>query len=269
MQSIRTFTHYLSLAALSFGLLLSACSPAAVETAAPSPPSAPEPSSPAVAQAAAPTATAPGTPTSAPTITQTAEPAATATAVPTETPTTAPTFGPAEDGLSAWCLPDGAAVSQASDPANPPANARFGEFVAGALEIRNLPSSACVVIYNFNQPAPEGLVLEIYEIGQPAPFWTENLPPVVSSPNTAAALLRHSYVIEPPVWEISFEFAVRDGQGAELRRDQVNLHRWTPALCWNGRRPNPITLTCPLPQDLHPWDAGYGTPIPTFPPEDE
>jgi len=173
------------------------------------------------------------------------------------------------NGLSAWCLPENEPLSLTEDPASPPASARRGEIVGGALEIRNLPVSACVFVYTFNQPPPDDLKLEIYEHNQKTPWWTAALQPAAGTLNAAAAVLRHTYIIAPPLWDVSFEFAVRDSAGNELRRDTVNLHRWTPELCWNGRYPNPITLRCPLPLDLHPWDAGYGTPIPTFPPEED
>ena len=249
-----------SLAALCLVLLLTACGPAPAPTAAPTTPAT---------ATAAPTDIPLPAPSATPQPTATATATATATFTATATPTAAPTFGPAEDGLSAWCLPAGELVSLAADPLSPPANALYGEMVAGALEIRKLPFSACVFLYTFNQPPPDGLTLEVYELNQKAPWLKAELLPVEGRPGALSALLRHTYIIEPPLWSVSYEFAVRDAAGTELRRDRVDLSRWTPVLCWNGQPPNPITLRCPLAQDLHPWDAGYGTPIPTFPPEED
>jgi len=157
-----------------------------------------------------------------------------------------------------------------TDPLNPPASARVGESSADGLEIRNLPAFACVFTYTLNGPVPDSLQLQVYEMRAEKPWLTAALTPVEGSPNTVSATLRHTYIIAPPLWDVSYKFALFDaGSAAELRRDTVNFHRWTPTLCWNGRKPNPITLRCPLAQDLHPWDAGYGTPMPTGLPEED
>jgi hypothetical protein len=259
-------TRRLALAAIALIAGLAACGPAAVQTSEVPTPAATAGNPPAQATLAPSPTTAPSpTSTAAPSST----PTATAATVPTATETALPLLAPAADGLDAWCLLEGQPLALAADPAIPADGARLGEIVDGALEIRNLPVGACVFTYTFNQPPPDGLKLEIYERSQQTPWWTADLLPVEGSPNAVSTLLRHTYIVAPPLWEVSFEFVVRDAAGSELRRDLVNLRRWTPELCWNGRRPNPITLRCPLPQDLHPWDAGYGTPIPTFPPDDE
>jgi hypothetical protein len=227
---------------------------------------------PTVAPVLKPTETqaAPAAPTLPPTFTPTPLSSPTsapeATATPTPAPTQPPALAPAaENGLAAWCLPEGYALSYASDPFAPPADARIGAIEKGALEIHNLPVSACVIIYTFNQPAPAGLKLQIFDQLNKQPWWTADLLPVKDKPESVAAVLRHTYIVAPPVWGVSYTFAVVDAAGKEVRRDPVNLHRWTPKLCWNGQPPNVLTLRCPLPQDLHPWDPSYGTPIPTFP----
>lgn len=237
-------------------LTLTAC---AAPTAAIVPTAAPATDLPAtVAPSATPQPSATAQPTA------TAEPSATP-APPTATATPQPTFGAAEDGgLTAFCLPEDSVLAQMTDVLNPPDYAVYGEVVDGALEVNNLPALACTFLYSFNSPVPEGLTLEAYELNATSPWLTAALEPVAGDPNTAAAILRHTYIVAPPLWNVSFEFAVKDAQGSELRRDPVNLHRWVPALCFNGQPPDINTLRCPLWQDLHPWDAGYGTVIPTF-----
>jgi hypothetical protein len=171
--------------------------------------------------------------------------------------------------VQGWCLPENTAVSLTADPLNPPATAKVGESSADGLVIRNLPGSACVFSYKLNAPAAEGLRLQVYELrpegaaGTASPWLTADLAPVEGSPDTVAAVLRHSYIVAFPYWEVTYQFALVDANGSELRRDTVNLRRWESKPCWNGRLPNPLTLRCPLQQDLHPWDAGYGTPMPT------
>jgi hypothetical protein len=203
---------------------------------------------------------------------------------PTEAPTLAPTETPTEtplpptatplpelaaEGVQGWCLPEDATLAMTSDPLNPPASARLGQMGAAGLEIRNLPAFACVFTYTFNQTPPEGLALQVYEARGQKPWLTAELKPVEGSPNAVSATLRHTYIIAPPLWDVAYQFALVDASGKELRRDPVSLHRWTPELCWNGRKPNPLTLRCPLQQDLHPWDAGYGTPMPTAVPRED
>jgi hypothetical protein len=170
-------------------------------------------------------------------------------------------------GISGWCLPAEVLVSAASDPLKPPERAEIGKIENGALEIRNMPFSVCVFMYAFEQPAPEGLMLEIYDLNQKTPWWKVDLKPVEGKPNIVYTRLLHSYIIDPPLWNVGYEFAVRDASGAEIQRDVVNLHRWQTGLCWQGTYPDPITLYCPLQQDLHPWDPGYGTVLPTVTPD--
>jgi hypothetical protein len=155
------------------------------------------------------------------------------------------------------------------NPANPPDNARQAEYSNGVLTVRNLPAAACVFLYTFNQPVPAGLKLAVFDNNKGQPWLVADLKPVEGAAQTVSAALYHTYIIAPPMWQIRFEFVVSDANGIELRRDTVDLNRWVPKNCWNGRPPNVFTLTCPLPLDLHPWDAGYGTPMPTFPPDDE
>ncbi len=227
----------------------------------------------------APTAQQPAdTPTAAPTHTATLAP--TATEQPTSTPiqptntpeptaTAMPTLGVvAEDGLSAWCLLPGMLATQYKDPSAPPQNAVFGTVTEEGFDVSNLPYTACTFIYQFNQAAAPGMKLQIFEVEQTKPWLTADLLPVETDPNSAAAQVSHIYIVQPPLWDVSYDFAVVNADGTEIRRDRVNLHRWKPELCWNGQLPPMDTLRCPLMQDLHPWDPSYRTPFPTAVPEE-
>jgi hypothetical protein len=172
-----------------------------------------------------------------------------------------------QGGISGWCLPENVLISAGSDPLNPPAVAQIGKIIDSALEIRNMPFSLCNFMYLYNQPAPTGLKLEIYDINQKKPWWTTELMPVNGNPNMVYAPLRHTYIVNPPLWNIGYEFVVRDTTGNELNHNRVNLHRWATGLCWQGTLPDPVTLYCPLQQDLHPWDPGYGKILPTVTPK--
>lgn len=206
-----------------------------------------------------------------PTWTPTTAPTSTATQIPTMTATVTATatLGPAEDGFSAWCLPELASLATTNDPAHPPAEAKMASWSGTALEVNNLPSNGCVFIYKLNREIRQSLRLEVFDRGDTNAFLATGLIPVPSDPNAVYTVLRHSYIITPPVWNVTFTFVVTTENGDELRRDTVNLHRWIPVLCWNGQPPNPVTLRCPLQQDLHPWDPSYGTPFPTSLPEED
>jgi hypothetical protein len=207
-------------------------------------------------------------PSNTPVPSNTPTPAPSSTPQPSETPqpSATPQLAIAKDGISAWCLPENVLISAASDPLTPPAAARLSTFEKDALEIRNMPFSICLFMYNFNQSAPSGLKLEIYDMGQKKPWWTTDLGPVDGKPSMVYTPLRHTYIVNPPLWNVSYIFVVRDANGNEVQRNQVNLHRWTTGLCWQGNYPDPVTLYCPLQQDLHPWDVGYGTVLPTVTP---
>lgn len=241
-------------------LLASACSPAPTIVPVSQPTAVPSTATQEAAPSATPLPSA--TPTQPPTLTPTAVP-------PTQTPqpTATPALALTGEGLSGWCLPENTLLTAASDPLSPAETAELSKMVDGALEIRNLPWSGCVFTYAFNQPAPEGLKLEVYEVGGKSPWLTADLHPVDGKPEVVSTLLTHSFIIAPPFWHISYEFALKDASGQELARTPVNLHRWETKLCFNGQPPNYKTLRCPLWQDLHPWDAGYGEIIPTYTPE--
>ncbi len=262
------FSILLALIALIGSVLVAACSQAA-----------PQPAAAATQLPALPTAAA-LLPTAAPTAapTETSIPA-TATAAPTlaptntTAPTAVPTLGLTQDSLAAWCLPANTSSDQvalaSSDPLNPPADAQVGQMVNGAFEVRNLPASGCVFTYTFNQTAPSGLKLEIYDQSNSGPWLIADLQPVDGKPETVEVLLRHSMIIAPPWWDVNYRFSLVDANGTELRQDVVGMHRWTVEYCWNGRKPNVNTLRCPLQQDLHPWDPSYRTPFPTPKPKDD
>lgn len=195
-------------------------------------------------------------------ITTTPEPAAPELSEATPTPLVSADSLPADE-LSVWCMPSGyRAVS--AESSQPPAGARQGRFIGGALEIRNTPVSSCTFIYSFDQPVPPGLTLAVYEWGRPKPWLTAELKPAADNPNLGIVSLIHSFIIDPPAWEISYQFKVLGADGSEKRADTVNIYRWDPGLCWDGVKPDLNTLKCREQQDQHPWDYAY-----TPPPKDE
>jgi hypothetical protein len=200
--------------------------------------------------------------------TQTAVPP-TATALPTETPLPSPTAIPAlavnPDGFSAWCYPDeqitappsGKGISKAPEGSNK------STVVDGVPNVP-IPGYSCNYVFEFNQPAPEGLKVEIYDWLQKKPAF--NLPLDVASDNPNAAVLSttNTYLSKRIFWEYTYKFIVKDKDGNELWNNPVKLNvPWRPAICLAGVYPKASSLRCPLRQDSHPWDPWYGkTPVP-------
>lgn len=212
------------------------------------------------------TATPLPSPTSVPT--ETSVPP-TATALPTETPLPTPTAIPSlalkDGGFSAWCYPDDqvTAPPSAKGIATAPDGTNKSSMVDGVPEVP-IPGYSCNYVFEFNQAAPEGLKVEIYDWLQKKPVF--NLPLDVASDNPNAAVLSttNAYLSKRVFWEYTYKFVVKDADGNELWNNPVKLNvPWRPAICLAGVLPKATSLRCPLRQDSHPWDAWYGkTPVP-------
>lgn len=212
---------------------------------------------------------APATATSEPTSTSTE--IATLTPLPTYTPTELPSptalpeFSMRENGFSVWCYPDGqlTAPPSAKGISVAPAGTNKSEMIDG-VPVVPIPEYSCNYVFEFNQPAPEGLVVEIYDWLQKKPVF--NLPLEVASDNPNAAVLSttNAYLSKRVFWEYTYKFIVKDKDGKELWNNPVKLNvPWRPSICLAGVYPKASSLRCPLRQDSHPWDAWYGkTPVP-------
>lgn len=230
---------------LAITLIVSACAAPTAESAA----------APTVAASPFPSATASPLPPTE-TLTPTATPAPTQTPSPTSvTPS-----------LSAWCLPQESLAPTGSmeQPWVMPAGARPATAAEGGLQLI-VPDRFCTFVYTFGQPLPAGARLDIYD-NNASPWLQAELKPVPDTPNNAYVILDHSYIVDPPYWQIAYRFVVRAPNGQEPRSDTLIFDKgWRPELCWNGALPNPVTLKCIKQQDLHPWDIGYQTVFPPAP----
>ena len=212
------------------------------------------------------TATPLPSPTSVPT--ETSVPP-TATALPTETPLPTPTAIPAlalkEDGFSAWCYPDDqvTAPPSAKGIATAPDGTNKSSMVDGVPEVP-IPGYSCNYVFEFNQAAPEGLKVEIYDWLQKKPVFDLPLDVASDNPNAAVLSTTNAYLSKRVFWEYTYKFVVKDADGNELWNNPVKLNvPWRPAICLAGVLPKATSLRCPLRQDSHPWDAWYGkTPVP-------
>lgn len=232
-------TRLVLMTGLLLTLMAAACSPASV------------PELTATIEAASET---PLPPTETPPPTATLEP--TVTTTPTATPI--PPLGLVEGGDTIWCLP------ATSFSALPTSEVILPDGMAAVVEdgllTAVIPDKACVFVYQFNQPIPAGIKLQVFDNREAA--WLEEVLSTSSSdPATGYAILDHAYVVNPPFWFYDYTIKLVSVEGVELYNRVIHFRRpYMPEPCWNGTLPNPFTLQCPLKQDLHPWDPGYGVP---------
>jgi hypothetical protein len=143
----------------------------------------------------------------------------------------------------------------AADPTIMPKIAKTGSMVNGTLSFQ-VPFSSCTFVYTFGQAKPAGTKLQIYDM-TPAPWLTVTLKSSSSNPNIMYAVVKHSYIINPPLWTTTYRFVVTAADGTKIKEDPLTFHRYAPELCWNGLLPKVNTLTCQKQEDIHPWDASY------------
>jgi len=201
-----------------------------------------------VAATATPAPTVTPLPSPTPTWTPTAEPSAT----PEPTATAIPPLAVLEDGgFDAWCAPvEYAGVIPDSPEA--PSYARKLTLEGDQLQVQ-IPASSCVVSVRFNQPAPEDAQLIFYDAN--SPFLKLPLQPAGESSDIAWTAVNHQYVLDPPLWDVTYRLAVVSADGTELWTDSVKFAKALPEPCPYGGYPDPVTLWCAVtdPWEIEPW----------------
>lgn len=209
-------------------VILAACSPAAQPT---------------------PTVVAEPTETTVPTVTATAAPSATPepTATPLPSPTAVSPLALAADGFNAWCLPIDfySAPESGTAPWVMPDGARPISESLGYAGLQ-VPALSCTLVFTFNQAMPQGAELKAYQGTDMNPWLTAKLLPAGDDPQVGYVVLDHSYIINPPYWEILYRFALSTADNSELWSDTIRIFKATPEACWDGSLPNPVTLECPI-----------------------
>jgi hypothetical protein len=161
-----------------------------------------------------------------------------------------------QDGFNAWCFP---LSYEGYTPAGP-----VGPADSSALVVKDdllsvkIPAAFCTLAYSFNQPVPEGTVLTLFD-GTSA-FMRLPLKPVDGSPDQAWTTVNHTYVVNPPYWEVSYRLVVNGPDGKELWSNVVKFGKPLPEECVFGGLPDPITLYCTKndPWEIEPWpDVTY------------
>jgi hypothetical protein len=192
-------------------------------------------------------------------VTASSEPTSTATA------TQIPPLAVTSSGFNAWCIPETAPYSTIAWPM--PTDAGTLQLGETGFELI-YPARACAFEFTFNQAAPAGIELRVYEIkNNPAQPWLSVPLQAGSSANTAYAVLTHTYITNPPFWKISYRFSVESQDGSQQYWSNPILMKrnWMGRTCWNGKIQNPVTLACDAITygDRHPTDWGYFLPTPT------
>ena len=194
-------------------------------------------------------------------------------ATPTEAPTAtlAPTTVAASEtpvpgaALTAWCMPEGVltTVATGTTQVSMPENALPATTTNGMTTLL-YPASSCSFVFNLGKTLADGTMLEFYDRGSKTTPWLKaGVTQAADNPNTGVAFVRHTYVVNPPMWSITYHLTLRAPDGADLWSQDVNFKfRWQPTPCWDGTIGDFTGLTakdgCHYNPDAHPWDPYYG-----------
>ena len=188
------------------------------------------------------------------------------TAVATATPTPVPTVVPdaLPNGMEVWCFPEGTTYAQ--DPAALQKSDQAIDIVYnGGLTFKG-PYSACFVQLP-NESQYQNAIIAFFDQSNSGAFYKRSL---YKNGDGLIAVIKHTYLVNAPLWQANYRLEIQGEDGSTLFAAPLHYERnWQAQRCWNGNMPNPVTYRCPLQLDLHPWDAGYGKPLPTIMPTEE
>lgn len=199
-------------------------------------------------------------PSATPTVppTATPEPSATPTLPPTATPV--PVLGVMQDGLALWCAPTNYAGFNVTSP-DAPVDANIAVATGNSLQVK-IPAAYCVVSARFNQAAPAGITLVMYDGN--SPFLKTALNTVAGRGDLLWTTIAHTFVVNPPFWEVDYRMAILGPDGKELWTSPVKFAKPVPASCPYGGLPDPVTLYCGItdPKEIEPhpditWPSYY------------
>ena len=189
------------------------------------------------------------TPSPSPTLpppTDTPEP--TATSAPTQEPL--PPLAVVPDGVNPWCLTTRYFITHEDGPYGPasmPEKARAGTVNKQTSVISfPIPAVSCTLVLAFNQNAPAGMKLEVWDARPQEPFITYDMQINPNNPKEAYAVMTHTYIINPPKWWMDYTLVVVTKDGQEVFRNPIRVQKALPEKCWDGSLPDPVTLVCPI-----------------------
>ncbi|MBI9049633.1 MAG: hypothetical protein JEZ00_09455 [Anaerolineaceae bacterium] len=180
-----------------------------------------------------------------PTIEPTLEPNPTATVEPTikSTETAIPEIS--SDGVGIWAVSIASEIVEInmSDPFDTYDATYIGFMENETLNIQ-VPATNIVVDYQFNQPLPSGAKFQVYELNNGAPWFEQIFLVHENDGNSGRVITNHSYLINPPFWEITYHAKIVDGTGKVYWESDLRIYKALPNTCWDGSLPDPVTLYC-------------------------
>jgi len=154
--------------------------------------------------------------------------------------------GKMQNGLSGWCMPLGSAGPGDTDYGRygMPATGRPGR-VEDGVNVMHIPGEYCTLVFEFSSPIGSGGKVEVKQTYNNQTFYEVDLTPSAASPNVGYAHLYHNYVVNPPLWSVSYLIGALDGNGSSRWSGEVLFQKTDPGLCWDGSTPDPVTMWCP------------------------
>ncbi len=174
------------------------------------------------------------------------------TAIPTETPTATPVppLAVIPDGINPWCLTKkyfSAHVDGPYGPATMPDNATAGAINKKTNVINfTIPAASCTLVLAFNQPAPAGMKLQIWDARPQEPFVEYDMQVNANNPKEVFGVMTHSYIVDPPKWWMDYTMVVVTADGTQVFTAPMHVQKPLPEKCWDDSYPDPITLFCPI-----------------------
>ncbi len=121
-------------------------------------------------------------------------PTATATSIPSPTPISA--LAMLENGFSVWCYPEEQLTAPPSAEGiaiAPEGEINKSTIVDGVPEVP-IPNYSCNYVFEFNQKAPDGLTVEIYDWLQKKPIFNLPLTAAADKPTAAVLYTKNAYL---------------------------------------------------------------------------
>lgn len=154
--------------------------------------------------------------------------------------------GEMQNGLTGWCMPLDSAAPGDTDYGRygMPTAGRPG-FVEDGVNTMHIPGEYCTLVFEFSSQIGTGGKVEVKQIHNNLTFYEVELVPSASNPNVGYAHLYHNYIVNPPLWGVTYLIEAVDANGTTRWSGEIAFQKTQPDLCWDGSTPDPVTLWCP------------------------
>lgn len=150
------------------------------------------------------------------------------------------------NGLTGWCMPLGSAAPGDVDFGRygMPATGRPG-MVEDGVNVLHIPGEYCTLVFELSSTLAAGGKVQVKQIHNNQSFYEVELIPSISTSNVGYAHLYHNYVVNPPLWGVTYLIEASDVSGSVVWSGEILFRKTQPDLCWDGSTPDPVTLWCP------------------------